>query len=172
MPPRILQIHRDTLKPDADAAYGQIEEEVARICRDLGCPHTSPAEQQQVADDYKGNPALMAALERAVAGKGGLTMPPVNLFASHRPDVSGGTPWTMGGRLLVIIETKRAPGTEGTVFETEDGTRFIIDPARTRKEADAKAAAAGPQARIFAVRTRWSWPAKEWTAADPEFWRT
>ena len=38
-------------------------------------------------------------------------------------------------------------------------------------DAEAKAAAAGPSTQVFAVRPKWSYPASEWVAADPEFWR-
>lgn len=38
-PPQILQIHREALKPGTDAAYREIEEDTARICRELKCPH-------------------------------------------------------------------------------------------------------------------------------------
>jgi hypothetical protein len=188
--PRILQIYRDALKRGAGAAYGRIEEEAARTCRALGCPHpylaieslTGPKEvwflnaygsneeRKRVADDYARNRTLMAALEKIVAPKGNLVGTPVNLFATHRPGDGGGA-WNMDGRFLVITETKGAPPADGAVFEAEDGTRFAIQPARTREQSRAKAAAVGPPARIFAVRPRMSLPAKEWTAADPAFWR-
>lgn len=48
-----------------------------------------------------------------------------------------------------------------------DGMRFVVMAARTRKEADTVAAAAGPKSNVFAVRPSWSFPAKEWVAADP-----
>lgn len=69
-----------------------------------------------------------------------------------------------------MVVTKGAPGMNGTVFETDDGTRFVIVPAQTREAADA-AAAAGPGSRVFAVRPSWSHPAEDWIAADPQFWR-
>lgn len=60
----------------------------------------------------------------------------------------------------------------GCVFEAPDGTRFVIAPAATRGEADRRAAAAGPHAKIWAIRPAWSLPAPAWIAADPDFWRT
>jgi hypothetical protein len=48
---------------------------------------------------------------------------------------------------------------------------FSLQAAQTREEADAKAATAGPEARVFAVRPEWSMPADEWVVADPTFWR-
>jgi hypothetical protein len=66
------------------------------------------------------------------------------------------------GRFLVITVTKDAGRVEGTVFETADGTRFIIAPTSTRKESDGNGLAAGSEARVFAVWSYWSMPAKEW----------
>jgi hypothetical protein len=74
--------------------------------------------------------------------------------------------------LTVVTVTKSNRKTEGTVFETQDGTRFIFTPAQTLHEAGAKAAAAGSEARLFAVRRQWSMPDKAWVAADPEFWKS
>lgn len=96
----------------------------------------------------------------------------MEVFASYRQDASRGAPWSLGrGRFLVITVTKSQRTIEGTVFETADGTKFIVMPADTHNKADTKAAAAGPEAHIFAVRPYWSMPAKEWIAADPVFWQ-
>jgi len=48
--------------------------------------------------------------------------------------------------------------------------RFVVTAAKTRPEADAKLSAAGPDAKIFAVRPEFSMPAAEWVASDPSFW--
>jgi len=190
-PPQILQIHREPLKPGSEAAYQEIEEDTARICAQLRCPHPylgiesligsrevwffngyeSPAEQQQVVDDYATNAPLLAALKRNSRRKASLTGEPVGVFANYRKDLSRGVPWILGqGRFLVITVTKSHPRIDGTAFEAADGTRFIVLPVQTRSEADAAAAAAGPESRVFAVRPSWSLPAKEWVAADSEFW--
>jgi hypothetical protein len=83
-PPSILQIFREPLKPGVEAEYGAIEEETARICVEMKCPHpylgveslTGPKEVwwfngyesrdeiKQVEAGYENNAALMAALER------------------------------------------------------------------------------------------------------------
>jgi hypothetical protein len=70
----------------------------------------------------------------------------------------------------VIVVTKSDPQNNGTVFETEEGVRFIVTPAQTRAEANAKLSSAGPGAKIFAVRPHFSMPASEWVASDPSFW--
>jgi hypothetical protein len=190
--PQILQIHREPLKPGSEAAYQAIEADSARICAELGCPHPylgiealtgskevwffngyeSSAEQKQVVDDYTKNATLMAALEMNSRRKAELTGTAVSVFASYREHLSRGVPWRMGsGRFLVITVTNSNRRIDGTVFEASDGTRFIVMPAQTRHEADAAAALAGPESNIFAIRPSWSFPAKEWMAADSEFWR-
>jgi len=71
----------------------------------------------------------------------------------------------------VIIVTKLNGPFEGAVFETADHTRFVVTTAQTREDADAKALAAGPEAKVFAVRPYWTRPAREWVATDPAFWQ-
>jgi len=71
----------------------------------------------------------------------------------------------------VITVTRNDRKVEGTDFEFADGTRYIITAASTQPEAARKAAAAGPDTNIFAVRPYWSMAAKEWIAADAEFWK-
>jgi hypothetical protein len=58
----------------------------------------------------------------------------------------------------------------GTAFETADGTRFIVQAAKTREGADALADEAESEPRIFAVRPTWSTPDRSWIDADPLFW--
>jgi hypothetical protein len=192
-PPRILQIHREGLKPGSEDAYRAIEEELTRICLRLTCPHPylgiesvtgpkevwffngyeSPAEQKKVVDDYAANGPLLAALTEASKRKAAFTLNPVNVFANYRRDLSRGTPWLLGhGRFLVVTVSKSPRAIDGTMFVDPDETRFVIMPADTRPEANAAAAAAGPEARIFEVRPTWSTPAREWIEADPSFWRS
>jgi hypothetical protein len=188
-PANILQIFREPLKPGVEAEYDRIESDTARTCARLRCPHAylalesltgpkevwwfnaydSVADKERVADAWARHEMALAALGRNSRLKARLTEKAINIFANYRADLSAGPPWLMGrGRFLSITVTDRAAPMNGTVFETDDGTRFVIVAARTRKEADA---AAGPNARVFAVRPSWSYPAEEWIAADPEFWR-
>jgi len=190
--PAILQIYRDFLTPGREAEYKALEEEAARICAELAFPHfhlaieslTQPkevwwlnafgseAERQQVTEDYAKRPALVAALAGITARREGLVGTPIDTLASYRADLSAGAPWSVAGvRFLVVSVTKDDPGPGGSVFEAPDGTRFVFRPAGTREESDARAAAAGPDTRVFAVRPNWGMPAPEWIAADPEFWR-
>jgi len=70
----------------------------------------------------------------------------------------------------VISVTMRDTREGGAVFETEDGLRFVVTGAKTRTEADAILAAAGPEANVFAVRPEFSMPSRQWIANDPSFW--
>jgi hypothetical protein len=70
------------------------------------------------------------------------------------------------GRYLVITVTRSTAPLTGTVFDSPDGMRFVVTPSKTRQEADAARATAGPEATILAVRPSWSFPASEWIAAE------
>lgn len=176
-PPAILQIHREKVIPGCEAAYDAIEADTARVCARLGCPHpyfgieslTGPMtawffngyesqnEIEQVAERYRANDALMAALQENSRRKAELTREPDGLFATYRPDISRGPLWTPGaGLFLVITVTKSSRPIGGTVFETADGTRFIIWPAATRDEAETIAATAPSGSHVYAVRSSWS----------------
>jgi hypothetical protein len=190
-PPNLLQIHREALKAGVEAAYDAIETDTARLCASLGCPHPylalttvtgsleawflngfeSSTEQQQVIEAYAKNAPLMAALQKNSGAKSALTVKPTGVVAHHRSHQSRGAPWVLGtDRFLVITVTGSIRHVDGTVFETAEGTRIIVVPADTRRDADAIAAIAGAESHILAVRPAWSFPAKEWIAADPAFW--
>jgi hypothetical protein len=192
-PPALLQIVREPLKPGSDTAFSAIEEERARISATLGCPHPylgaaaltgppeawwfngyqSSTEQTHVYEAYEKNATLMAAWQRSAKPKADLTLKPIEVFARYRADLSAGTPWFLGhGRYLVITVTRSTAPLMGTVFDSPDGMRFVVTPSKTRQEADAARATAGPEATILAVRPSWSFPASEWIAADPPFWRS
>lgn len=198
-PPQILEVYREFWKPANVPASREIEVEASQICVELKCPHPylgleslkgpkeawflngfdSSTEQAQVAEDYQENPALIEALNQILIRKRPLSRADdLNVFTQYEPRLSREAPWSLGqGRFLVITVTKRHLAAErnrvidGTVFETADGTRFIFRAARTQREADARAAGAGPETRVFAVRPYWSLPAQDWVAMDPSFWK-
>jgi hypothetical protein len=192
-PPQILYVSREFWKPGSQAALSRIEAKAARICIQLGVPHpylgiesltgskevwylngfTSADDMAQVADQYNKNPKLLAAMKQFSEERAEFRSSPDKLAtATYRPELSRGNPWSIGqGRFLVIVVTKDSPPHDGTVFETTDGERFIVTPARTRAEAEAKLSSAGPAAKIFAIRPRFSMPAAAWIAGDPSFWR-
>ena len=183
---------REPWRPGSDAAFAAIEQARARIAATLGCPHPylgaeslsgpkeawwfngyqSSAERQQVYDAYAANAPLMAAFQQSVVPKAALTLAPIEIVATYRPERSEGAPWLLGdGRFLVITVTSRAGRRAGTVFEAADGTSVVITTAHTRDDARAARDAAGPDTTVLAVRPSWSFPAAAWIAADPEFWR-
>ena len=182
-PPQILEIYRDPLRSGSEARYLKIEEEAARVCAELQCPHPylaleslrgpkevwflnmfeSETEKQAVSDAYAKKPALMAALNDLVARKKGLIGESTNIFATYRPDSSNGT-WRLSGARFFAIAIANMP-MRGSVFEAPDGTRYSFMPCRTRQEATRMGGL------LFAVRPDWSLPAPAWIAADPEFWK-
>jgi hypothetical protein len=189
-PPAILQIYREPILPGGEAEYDRIESETANKCAELRCPHAylglesltgpkevwwfngfvSEADRKEVTDTWAKSTEVVAALARNRERKAPFTGKGIEVFAHYRADLSQGAAWVLGrGRFLVIATTRGAPPLEGAVYETSDGTRLVIAPARTRAEAEA--AAAGIDARVLAARPRWSHPAEDWIAADPEFWR-
>jgi hypothetical protein len=187
-PPQILQIVREPIKPGQDDAYRVIEEETARISAVEGCPHPylaaeslggakeiwwfngyrSAAEQKQAADAYAKNGRLLSSLQQQSARKSVLTMRPIELVATFRPDLSAGAPWTVGhGRFLVITVTTQPGQRKGTVFETRDHEYVVVRTTQTRDEADRLAKRGST---VLAVRPTFSFPAPEWIAADASFW--
>jgi hypothetical protein len=189
----MLQIVRESLRPGGEADYRAIEEDAARICADLKCPNShlamesltgekevwwltpyeSQSDRRRVAKGYAGNPALMAALQEISRRKKGLVGPPTDILASYRPDLSRGASWKVGGtRFFVVTVTRGDSPVAGSVFEAPDGMRFVFRPSDTRRGADLLAAEADPKkTTTVAVRPYWGMPAREWIAADPEFWQ-
>jgi len=186
---QVLNISREFPAPASEEKYRTIEEEAARMCAEMMCPNpyigieslTGPKETwwingfesdgalKRVAQQYANNRQLTDALNGIAERKRGLVADSIEVVATYRKELSHGPLWDVGrGRFLVITVTPEKPATEGTVFETADGTRYVIRAARTADEAESKAREG---AQIFAVRPYWSMPAKAWIAADPEFWK-
>jgi len=187
-PPQILQIVREPIKPGQDEAYRVIEEETAHLSVVEGCPHPylaaesltgakeiwwfngyrSAAEQKQVADAYATNNRLLTSLQRQSARKSVLTLNPIELVVTYRPDMSSGTPWTVGhGRFLVITVPTRPGKRDGTVFETPDHTYLVVRSTQTRDAADRLAER---DSNVLQVRPTFSFPEPEWIASDASFW--
>ena len=190
--PRILYISRQFWQPGHEATLNRIATEAARLCFSLGVPHpylgiesltgtkeiwyingfTSTEELAQVTEAYSKKQQLLAAMNRFAQNRAEFkSQPDREGPATYRPELSRGPEWKMGQeRLLVIAVTKGNPHSDGTVFESQDGVRFVVTAAKARTEADAKLSTAGPDAKIFTVRPEFSMPAAEWVASDPSFW--
>lgn len=192
-PPKILEIYREPVNAGSERAYRAIEEDGARICADMKFPHShlaieslsgpkevwwlngfeSAEDKEQAYRAYAKNPALVAALEGHAKRKKALTGTGADIFADYDADSSQGAIWSLvGARFFVVTVTRRNLTTGGPVFVAPDGTRYILRPVRTRQQADALAARAGPDTVVFAVRPYFGMPAREWIAADPEFWKS
>jgi hypothetical protein len=186
----ILQIYRETVLPGREADYDLVERETAKNAARLGCPnpylgaeslrgpkvvwwfnaYESPAEQRRVAESYMRNAKLMDALARSSSHKAEFTSDTSDVFAHYQPEVSSGVSWSPGqGRFLRIVETKAVGKAAGAMFETEDGTRFIVTACSTREDAEKSADA---KTHVLAVRPAWSFAAPTWVAADKDFWTT
>jgi hypothetical protein len=188
--PRFMYIYRDSLKRGVDSAYRAIENDAARICADLRCPNpylaletvsgpheawwlnafASEADTARVANAYATDRALSDALGVIAKRKAPLIGTPVQGFAVYRPDLSRDAAWSVAGaRFMVVSITRDHRPTDGSAWAMADSTLYVLQPARTRREAEALARRS--DARVFAVRPNWSMPAPEWVVADPDFWR-
>ncbi len=190
-PPQLLQIVREPLKVGEEGAYAAIENEIARACAELKCPHphlaleplsgpkevwwfnfiASETDRQRVTDDYVRNGPLMAVLEHNSKRKARVTGTPVNLVLNYRPDLSRAVRWELAGARFVVVTTLtgKAPP-DGPVFEAPDGTRLVLCPAKTRDQAERVESAAAGETTMLAVLPYWGMPASDWLAADPDFW--
>jgi len=192
--PKILEVAREYLKPDAVEAVHQIEVDAAQICIRLKFPHRylvfesltgpkeywylnafdSQADLDEVSRQYEGNKAVRSALAENLKRKAPyLASESTNVFLNYRPELSSGTRWVMGhSRFLVIAWTKgSAARSGGTVFEGPDGNRLVIRGVRTRAQAESMAAFAGTGTHVFAIHPELGWPDEEWVTSDPGFWR-
>ena len=191
-PPQILQIFRDWPRPGREAEFRAVEEDAARACAELGFPHAhlameslsgpqevwwlnafeSEADRQQVTRAYERNAPVVRALEQIGRRRQDLVGPPLDVLAQYRPDLSQGGTWHIAGaRFFVTKVTRDDTGIAATVFEAPDGARYALRPARAEEDARRQAGDWGTGATIFAVRPYWGMAAKEWIAADPDFWR-
>jgi len=190
-PPKILFVYREFWKEGTQSDLNRIEFDAARMCIKLGCPHPylalesitgskevwylngfrSDEEQERVREEYR-KKDLFATMSRFNQQRAPFESEPgKESYSNYRPDLSSGVPWSMGrGRFLVIAIAEGERKSRGTVFATKEAIRFVVVPAQTRTEADAKLSSAGRGAKIFAVRPHFSMAAAEWVAADADFW--
>jgi hypothetical protein len=190
--PQIIQIYRETVNPAFAAVYKTLEEEAARYCVELDCPHPhlamesidaptevwwlnayeSEAQKERVYQGYMANHALLAALEQIAVRKEGVAEKLEEFFVHYRAEPSGRSSWPQSPRFFIVTVTRREPHPDGYVFDAGDGRTFTLQLAATQSEANAIAEknSAG-ESRIFAVRPYWGMAAPEWIAADPNFWQ-
>ena len=191
-PPRqLLQIVREPIKEGNAAAFAAIEDETARACAELSCPHphlalgpvkgtnevwwfnlfVSENERQRVSDEYAKNGPLLTVLERNSKRKASLTETPVNLLLNYRADLSSDGPLELSGaRFVTVTVVTDSVQLRGSFFDAPDETRLLLRPFGTREDAARWADRVGKPTTVLAVRPFWGMPAKEWLDADPEFW--
>jgi hypothetical protein len=191
-PPPLLQIVRERLNPDAEQAYGKIEEELARLCERMNSPnrylafaseslprevwwlntYASQADVDRVAQGYARNSALTTALLELSQGKKGLTSEPVDLMTTLRRDLSDVSSWRIGELPFAVILEVRAPAqAPGAVFQAPDGRAFVFAAAADHEEAGRLITVLGGDARLFEVRPQWSRPYDAWVARNPVLWK-
>ncbi len=190
-PPRLL-IVRDTLLPGHEATYELVERDAAGFCASLNCPNVhlaieslsgpkevwwltpfiDEADKQRIIAAYATNAALTGALAGITKRREGIVGASVEVFTTHRADLSRATAWEVSGaRFLTATVTKGESQLPGSVYEAPDATRYVVRFAATREAADDLARTAGASTTVFAIRPYWGMPAQEWIAADPAFWK-
>jgi hypothetical protein len=191
-PPPLLQIVQERLKPDAEQAYGKIEEDLARLCARMKCPNRylalasvelprevwwlntygSQAGVDRVGEAYTRDPTLLAAMSELAQRKKDLTSDPVDLMTTLRRDLSDASPWMIGEvRFAVVLELSAPVKASGAVFQAPDGRAFVFAAASDREQADRIGSALGRAARVFEVRPQWSFPYDAWVARNPALWK-
>ena len=191
-PLQLLQTVRERIKPSAEAAYGTIEDGTARACADLRCPHPHVAletligpkevwwfnffesedQRQQITSEYERNRRLMKVLTRNSERKSRYTGESTNVLLTFRPDVSRDVAsWQLPGRRFVVVTmVSDTVESQGLVFSAPNGEHFVLQPVKTRSEAERLSAGSEPNTIALGVRPSWGMPAPEWIEADPGFW--
>lgn len=188
---KILQVHRDRVKPGCERIYTIAEQEAARICAERGCPHphlaieslSAPMEvwwlngfeseehRQRIVDAYQGNVPLMEGLAHIRTRREGLLDLDIDVFVHYKPELSQGPRTVAAARFIAVTVTTQDHLPPGAVFESADGTRYVFMPTASAEQASAASAGSNANAVVFAVRPYWGMPAREWIAADADFWR-
>ena len=189
-PPQILEVYREFWKPQTSRPAGRLKWRLLRS-QSISSAHIptwdlsrSPdqtkhgfstalplsTELKQVGDDYQKNTVLMEELNKILMRKKPLSSAEdVNIFATLSAELESRSAVESGVRPFPgnyrdqarDLAAKSKLLIDGTAFEVDDGTLFILGAARTQQKAEARAAVAGPETRVFAVRTNWSPPAKD-----------
>jgi hypothetical protein len=191
--PELLLLVREQLRPGSDEAYAKNELKIVAACARLKGPHpylalaslagprevwwlnafASQEEKDQLEAAYARNRRLMSQLQPLGRRKEAFRDALTTTLMTYRPDLSPGAVWRFSGAHFFVISLAQG-GREavGPVFESSDGKRLVVASADSRAAGDRIAARAGPGSVILAVQPQWSVPARDWIAADPEFWKS
>jgi hypothetical protein len=187
-PPQLLQVVREPINAGDEAAYEEIESEIAAACVALKCPHPhlaletitgqkviwwfnlfeSEEQRLQVTRAYESNRPLMEVLTRNSERKSRYTGQVTDKISRYRPDLGGEANWDLlGARYVVVTFGDAAIDADGPVFEEPDGGYFSVRFFRTLEDAKRRAANG---AILLGLRPSWGLPAWEWVDADRDFW--
>jgi hypothetical protein len=191
-PPFIL-IVRERLWPGTEDAYEKNEVQLATVCATLKCPHpylalatvtgtkevwwlnafASKEERDGLEASYASNAPLMAAMQPLGKRKEEFRATFSSAMTEYRRDLSADSVLRIAGTRFLVVQTSQDGRTApGAVFQTTDGTRFVMATANNRADAESIAGRIGPEGVILAVQPQWSFPAESWIDADPEFWHS
>jgi len=126
-PANILQIVREPLKAGREHDYAAVEDDIARTCVELGCPHihlameplTGPREVwwlgtfeseddvERIGKAFVENCPLMDALERHSKRKAAFTEKATDQYTKYRRDLSRGAGWSLKGARFVVVTMTR-----------------------------------------------------------------
>jgi hypothetical protein len=187
-PPQLLQVVREPINAGDEAAYEEIEDEIAAACVALKCPHPhlaletlsaqkeiwwfnffeSEEERLQVTRAYESNRPLMQVLTRNSERKSRYTGQVTDKVSRYRRDLGPEVQWDLlGARHAVVTFGDAAIATGGPVFEQPDGAYFAVRFFRALEDATRFA---GNGATILGFRPSWGLPAQELIDADRDFW--
>jgi hypothetical protein len=186
-PPQLLQVVREPINAGNEAAYEEIETEIAAACVALNCPHPhlaletltgqkeiwwfnffeSEEQRLQVTRDYESNLPLMRVRTRNSERKSRYTGQVTDRISRYRPDLGRGVWDLLGARYAVVTFGETVIDTGGPVFEQSDGTHLAIRFFGTFEDAK-RVASSG--ATLLGIRPVWGLPAQEWIDADRDFW--
>jgi nitroreductase len=134
--------------------------------------YDSQSEVDRVAEGYAANTTLMTALRELAAKKNGMTDPPVDLMTKFRNDLSGTEPWRIGELRYAVVRELRTPSkSAGALFQSADGSAFVLIAAPDLSSAKKRAIRLGKGARIFEVQPKWSLPTEAWVSLNPKLWK-
>ena len=186
--PESLLIVRERLRPRCEAAYSDIESEIADASARLGCPHpylalapvdgtpevwwlntfSSADEQARVNDAYARNQPLMAALQTLGERKQRFLQEVTTVLTTRSAEPGRDPLHVCGARFFVVSRTPLADAAN-EAFQSPEGEPFVFAAATTREAAE-RIAGGVPDAVILAVQPQWSFADEAWMAADRDFW--
>jgi hypothetical protein len=191
-PPQFLLFVRERLRAGVEAAYDGNERLIAAACATLGCPHpylalvptgeprevwwlnaaASDAEKDGLGAAYASNTPLMAALGPLGKRKQDFRETLTSDLLTYRSGLSHGAGLRLAGaRFLILSAPPDDASSPVAVYVSGGGDRLAVRTAGAGDSAGELAARLGATALVLAVQPRWSFPAEDWVAADPDFWR-